>query len=96
LEQKIKTLIGLRGYILSFRRGGGGDYPKQVLIKFPNINNYKEAARLLGRKVVWRNNKGNEIRGVIRRLHGKKGVVVAYFRKPLPGQALGTEVFIVG
>ncbi|RLF14927.1 MAG: 50S ribosomal protein L35ae [Thermoprotei archaeon] len=85
---------GVIGRILSFQRGGGGVYPNRALIWIPQVNSYKEAAKFLNRKVIWKG-KNKVIYGKIRRLHGRKGVLLAYFRKPLPGQALGTEVQIL-
>ncbi len=88
------SLRGLIGYIVSLRRGGNRAYPKQALIRFPGVDDYKTAHRLLNRVVEWRND-GTKIRGVIKRVHGRTGTVIAYFKKPLPGQAVGSRVVII-
>ncbi len=81
------------GRIIGFVRGGGRAYPHKALIKIPEVDSYKEASKFLHFKVEWRSKK-KVIKGKIRSLHGRKGVLIAVFRKPLPGQALGTEVYI--
>ncbi len=83
------------GYIVHFRLGAKRQYQNQVIIEVPGVNSVKEAAKLLHRKVIWQTQTGKKFIGVIRRFHGRKGRVIAYFRKPLPGQAVGTPVIIM-
>ncbi|HDN63088.1 50S ribosomal protein L35ae [Candidatus Bathyarchaeota archaeon] len=85
----------LRGVILNYRLGIKNQRPRECLLYFPKVKNAGEAARLIGRKVVWRKN-GVKIIGKIVSLHGRKGVVRARFRKGVPGQALGESVYIIG
>ncbi len=82
------------GYIIGFRRGGGRVYQDEVLLRFPGIDDYKRAHILLHKIVVW-DNGSTKIYGVIERVHGKKGTVIAHFRKPLPGQAISTSVYVI-
>ncbi|RLF03007.1 MAG: 50S ribosomal protein L35ae [Thermoprotei archaeon] len=91
----VDAAMSLEGYIVNFRLGGKRQYPNQVIIEIPNVRSTKEAARFLNRKVVWISPKGVKVRGKILRLHGRKGKLVAYFKKGLPGQALGTKVQII-
>ena len=83
------------GYIVHFRLGAKKQNPKQAIIEIPGVKNYKEAAKYLHKKVIWETSTGKKFIGFIRRLHGRKGRVIAYFRRPLPGQAVGTPVTIV-
>ena len=85
----------IQGYIVHFRLGANRQYQNEVIVEIPNVNNVKEASKLLHRKVIWRSEKGLEIRGVVKKLHGKKGRIIVRFRKALPGQAVGTKVFII-
>lgn len=85
----------IEGHIIHFRLGAKSQNPKEVIVEVVGINNIKEASKLLHRKVIWRDKRGLEIRGKVKRLHGKKGRVIVRFRKPLPGQAVGTSVLIM-
>jgi len=85
----------VEAYIISFKRGGNTQNQRQVIIEVPGVEGPGEAARLIGRKIVWRNPVSSvEFRGKIVRLHGRRGRLVAYFRKPLPGQAIGTKALL--
>ncbi len=83
----------LIGYIVNFRLGGKRQYPKQAIIEIPGVDNRSKAAQFLNRRVEWVRGK-TRIVGVLKRIHGRKGRVIAYFRRGLPGQAIGTTVLI--
>jgi large subunit ribosomal protein L35Ae len=68
---------------------------KECIIQFAHVKSVSEAARLIGRKVAWQNDKSRII-GKIIALHGKKGLIRARFRKGVPGQALGTTIELIG
>jgi large subunit ribosomal protein L35Ae len=59
------------------------------------VKSVSDAARLVGRKIVWHSEKSMII-GEIVALHGKKGLVRARFRRGVPGQAVGTNVELKG
>ena len=67
---------------------------KECLIQFAQVDSISLAGQLIGRKVVWKQEKKALI-GKIVGTHGKKGVVRARFRKGLPGQAIGTLVELI-
>lgn len=90
------VVVGLDGVILGYKRGLRKQYPKYVYLKFSNCLSDSEASRLIGRRVVWRSKKGFKVIGKIVRIHGRRGVVIAKFRTPLPGQAIGSRVVLVG
>ena len=83
------------GYIVNFRLGAQS-YPRYVILKFPGIDDKSSASKLIGKKVVWVTPTGNQILGKIVKVHGTSGCVIAVFNKPLPGQALGTKVYLKG
>ncbi len=86
----------MEGVILHYRLGANRQRENQVILEVEGITSRSEAARLIGRKVLWKHPVSGEVfRGKIVRVHGCKGRVVARFRKALPGQALGTRVVIV-
>jgi len=82
------------GLIIGYRLGSNTQYEKQVLIRVDGINDSNMAAQLIGWRVLYRDNKGNEYHGKIVRVHGNKGVVIAVFKPNLPGQARGGNVDI--
>ncbi|MHA1229135.1 MAG: 50S ribosomal protein L35ae [Candidatus Helarchaeota archaeon] len=87
-------LIGKKGVIMNYRRGRHTQYKYQMLVKFDGFNTASEAAKLIGKVVVWETKTGKYIKGKITRPHGKKGVVRVRFEKGLPGESLGTTVVI--
>ena len=82
------------GVILGYRLGSNTQYERQVLIRVDGVNNRNIASRLIGWKVLYRDNKGNTYHGKIVHVHGGKGVVIAVFKPNLPGQAVGGNVYI--
>ena len=91
------VVIGKEGVVMNYRRSRHITHPKFCILKFPDINTRKEAARLLvGKTVAWKSETGKEMRGVITRPHGNSGAVRTHFKKAgLPGQALGTKIKII-
>jgi large subunit ribosomal protein L35Ae len=85
----------LKGVVVSFQRGPKTQRPKECLIQFHGVKSVSEAGQLIGRKVAWPNGERKCI-GKIVALHAKKGLVKARFRKGLPGNALGSQVEIIG
>jgi large subunit ribosomal protein L35Ae len=85
----------VEGRILYYRTGPRTQKSKECIIQFTHILSASEAASLVGRKVVWRQNK-NRIVGTIIALHGLKGLVRVRFRRGVPGNALGSTVELGG
>ncbi len=86
----------VQGLIVSCRRGPKTQKPKEYILRFPGVESASGAARLIGRKVAWPIGK-HDARGKIVAVHGKNGLVMARFRKGVPGQALGgSPVEIIG
>jgi len=65
---------------------------KRIVLRFDGIESDQEAARLIGRTVIWISCEGRELRGKIVSCHGRNGAVMAVFKRGLPGKALGTSV----
>ena len=85
----------MEAYILSFQRGGGSQREWYAILEIPNVDTAGKAASFIGRKVVWNLSNKKTFTGKIVRIHGRKGRLLARFRKPLPGQALGSKVKIL-
>jgi large subunit ribosomal protein L35Ae len=81
------------GVVIS--RGPKTKKPKEYLIQFSGVKSVSEAGQLIGLKVAWPLGKRKCV-GKIVSLHGKNGLVRARFRKGVPGQALGSQVEIIG
>ncbi|NWF87774.1 50S ribosomal protein L35ae [Candidatus Bathyarchaeota archaeon] len=81
--------------MVNYRLGTKTRKSKECIIQFAYVKSVSEVARLIGRKVVWPNQKSKAV-GKIVALHGKKGLVRARFRKGVPGQALSSLVDLTG
>ncbi len=90
LKEWIKVIEGV---ILNFRRGKRTQDTGQVIIRFEGVEG-KEAGKFIGKKIVWVSKRGRKIEGKILGLHGSSGSLRAKFKKNLPGQAIGTKVYI--
>lgn len=90
------SVSSLRAFVVSYRRGSNSQNERYALLEAEGVRSEREASRLVGRKVLWRSSDGKiTIRGVIVRVHGRRGRVLAKFRRALPGQAIGTPVQII-
>ena len=85
---------GLKGVVVSYRRGKHLQHTNQVILQFEEIGDRAKAASLVGKRVKWTGESGKEILGKILGAHGNSGAVRAKFRTNLPGQAIGTPVFL--
>ncbi len=84
----------MKGRIVNYRGGVNTQRANQIIISPEKSSSREDAAKMLGRKVEWKTPGGKVMVGKISRVHGRKGEVVARFKKGLPGQALGTEIEI--
>ncbi|HDO21202.1 MAG: 50S ribosomal protein L35ae [archaeon GB-1845-036] len=82
------------GLVLGYRRGLKTQNCRYVYVKFYDVACFEDACKLIGRRVVCIFGDKKFYGGVIRP-HGKKGVVIVRFNKPLPGQAIGCSVNII-
>ncbi|MBS7287503.1 MAG: 50S ribosomal protein L35ae [Candidatus Freyarchaeota archaeon] len=80
------------GKIINYVLSKHLQHSKNVVLHFSGVNSEREAAKLIGRTVIWVSRGGKELRGKIVSCHGKNGAVRARFRRGLPGEALGTPV----
>ncbi len=80
----------MEGVIVNYRV----KYTKEVVVLIPEVKSRREAVKLIGKKVVWIDEKGKEWEGKITGAHGNGGAVRAKFPVPLPPKALGKVVKI--
>jgi large subunit ribosomal protein L35Ae len=84
-----------QGTIVNYHIGPKSQNAKECIIQFRDLTSVSKACMLIGRKVVWKEGT-NKIVGKIVTSHGKNGLLLARFRRGVPGQALGTSVELVG
>ena len=83
----------MEAYVMNFRGGIHHVNPHQMILKV--ADSAEEAAKVIGKTVVWTSPAGKELKGTVSALHGRKGNVRAIFADAgLPGQALGQKVKI--
>ncbi len=82
------------GVILGYRRGPNEQYESHVRVKVLGINDRRLASRLIGWKVYYRDEHGNEYRGKVVGVLGNRGVVLVRFKPNIPGQAITGRVVL--
>ncbi len=88
-------MIGMKGIILSYRRGKHTQNVNQMLVEVEGVDSKEKAEKMVGKKLVWKSPGNREINGEITGIHGGKGVLKAKFERNLPGQAITTRVEVV-
>lgn len=82
----------MEGIVISFRRGKRTYKVRQFIID-AGIKP-KDAQSLVGKEVVWKSPQGTIIKGIVKKVHGNKGMLRVLFEKGLPGQAVLSKVEI--
>ncbi len=85
----------INGIITNYRIGIRSQQPKECLVEFSQVTTASLARKLIGQKVVWINGK-DKFTGKILGAHGKNGTVRVKFARPIPGQAIGKIVELIG
>ncbi len=85
----------MKGIVVQFRQGRHTVKPRHYLLDL-NATSREEAQKLVGKEVTWTSEKGKKIKGKVSSAHGNKGLVRSIFERGLPGQAITTEVEVVG
>jgi ribosomal protein L35AE/L33A len=83
-------MIDPKGVIVNYHIA----YTKEVLVDVPGFTSKREAGKLIGKKAVWKDAKGNSHSGVVSGFHGKKGTIRVKFKSPLPPYALAKPINI--
>lgn len=82
----------MKARILQYRLGPGKQYPRQLLVKPEGVESDREAARLIGKKLILTVKPGKrtlKFHGRITAVHGRKGIVIARMNRGIPGNYLG-------
>ena len=81
----------MNGTIVNFRRGKHITSPNQMIIKPEGVSSKEEAAKLVGKKVVYNTGKKDMV-GSVASAHGNSGAIRVIFETGMPGQAVGQRV----
>ena len=84
----------MQGIIVNFRRGRKTVTGNQMVIEVATSNSKEKAAKLVGKKVVYKTEGGKDIVGKVSAPHGSKGAIRARFETGMPGQAIGKKVLL--
>ena len=87
---KVVAMLDPTGIIVNYHIA----YTKEILVDVPGLKSKREAGKLIGKKAVWIDEKGNKYVGVVSGLHGRKGTLKVKFKKPLPAKALARPIDI--
>lgn len=85
----------VKGIVVQFRKGRHTIHEKHYLLDI-GLDSRDSAKKMSGKEVVWTSPAGKKIKGKISDAHGNNGLVRAIFEKGLPGQAITTDVEVVG
>ena len=84
----------MEGIIVNFKGGRHTQIMNQMIIVVDSVKNREEAAKLVGKKVVWKSPANKEIKGEVRSAHGNKGALRVLFETGMPGQSISNKVNI--
>jgi large subunit ribosomal protein L35Ae len=84
------------GRITNYRKGPKAQQTKECLIELQNITSASTAGKLVGQKILYKDEFKNLFNGKIVGAHGGNGMVRVKFVRPIPGQALGGIVELIG
>ncbi|MCD6496521.1 MAG: 50S ribosomal protein L35ae [Candidatus Aenigmarchaeota archaeon] len=84
----------MKARVLNFRQGRHTQRTNQLLLSVEGIATRIEAAKLTGRRVVWKTKSGKTIAGKVAGPHGNSGALRARFSKGISGEILGKDIEI--
>ena len=87
---EVVSMVDPRGIITNYHIA----YTKEILVDVPEIKTKRDAGKLIGKKAVWIDEKGNKYEGYVSGLHGRKGTMKVKFKRPLPSTALAKVINI--
>lgn len=87
---EVVAMLDPRGIIVNYHIA----YTKEVLVDVPGFKSKREAGKLIGKKAVWTDEKGNKYTGFVSGFHGRKGTLKVKFKSRLPTKALAKSINI--
>lgn len=87
-------MIDVKAIIEGYMQGAGRQYTSKVIVRVVDFQGAVEL--LIGKKIVYKDKKGNVYVGRLIKKHGKRNpLLIARFRPNLPGQAIGSTAEIM-
>jgi len=84
----------MEGIVSNYRGSRRTQHTSEMVIKVIGLEKKEDAAKLKGKKVIWKSPAGKELSGIVKKAHGNSGAILAKFEIGLPGQAIGKRVEI--
>ncbi|MFH0714863.1 MAG: 50S ribosomal protein L35ae [Candidatus Diapherotrites archaeon] len=84
----------MKGTIIHYRRGVATQTDNQFIVEVEGVDSRSKAAKLMGKKAVWKSSSGKQIPGKVVHTHGDNGSIRIRFARGLPGQAIGSKLEI--
>jgi large subunit ribosomal protein L35Ae len=84
----------MEGVIVNYRMGRHHQKDNHMIVSVKGIETRVEAEKLVSKEVVFKTEKGNEIKGKVASAHGNKGALRVIFEKGMPGQSLSKKVLV--
>lgn len=84
----------MEGVIVNFRVGMKTMHHNHMIVSTKSSKKKEDAAKLVGKTVVFTTPAKNEIKGKVASAHGNSGALRVIFEKAMPGQAIGKKVSI--
>ena len=85
----------MKGTIVNFRVGMKTMYHNHMIVAVKELKKRADAAKLIGKSVVFTTTANNKITGKVASAHGNKGALRVIFEKAMPGQAISKPVEII-
>jgi large subunit ribosomal protein L35Ae len=82
----------MEGVIVNFRVGMKTMSHNHMIVSVKSLTKRADAAKLVGKNVIFTTPAKNQIKGKIASAHGNKGALRVIFEKAMPGQAIGKNV----
>ena len=84
----------MEGTIVHFRGSRRVKRTNQMILQVPGVDDKEKAAKLVGKKVVWKTSAGKPMTGQITNIHGNSGALRVRFDTGMPGQSIGQKVVV--
>jgi large subunit ribosomal protein L35Ae len=84
----------MEGYVKNYRGGMHTQKSNQMIVIVDGVNSKVEAAKLVGKTVVYTTEAKREIKGKVTTAFGNSGALRVLFEKGMPGQSLAKKVEI--
>ncbi len=84
----------MEGTIVHFRGSRRVRRHNQMIVVVESVDDKEKAAKLVGKKVLWKSSAGKPLTGQVTNIHGNSGALRVRFDTGMPGQSIGSKVVI--